>query len=101
MKQLVASWIEAERQHHGNSLGEAVRQLNALLYTHVTCSRVSEWRRGVYCPKQAVLSHMLYRALPWILEKANVPAADEHFQRLKRMLWVIEEKDGKAVRYFL
>ncbi len=95
MKQLVASWIEAERQHHGNTLGKAIENLNAVLNMRANCSRVSEWRRGVYCPSPVVLSLMLSQTLPWALKKAGIAASNPQFRELEKLLWVSVEKDGQ------
>ena len=87
MKRLVESWIEAEKQYHQNSLGAAIANLNESRGMRVTYSRVSEWRRGVYVPSQLVLSHMLFRVLPWVLMDSKVPASDEQVDRIKSKLW--------------
>lgn len=99
MRQLVASWLQAEREYHGNTQAQALRELNEALGLRVRHSRVAEWRRGVYVPSAEALSEMLYRALPWLLEQAGVAADRDQFRALDRLLWLHEEKRGKVLRY--
>ena len=63
----------------------------------MTHSRVSEWKRGKYCPQPAVLSEMLYRAFPWILDTAGVQATKAQMDQVDNMLWKIED----GIRYYL
>lgn len=86
MRKLVDSWVEAERSY-GNTLAEAIRQLNAHLGTKVTHSRVSEWRRGIYTPAPSVLSMMLLRTLPWAIDEVGIEASDEQLVSLDRYFW--------------
>ncbi len=101
MRKLVDSWISAEREHYGNTLGKAIKGLNATLGMQATCSRVSEWRRGVYHPSNIVLSQMLWRTLPWALKKAGIDTSAEAIYRMRNLLWIIEEQGDKGTRYFL
>lgn len=94
MRRLVESWIQAEREHHGNSLAAAIRRVNEKCGTKLTRSRVSEWRRGVYVPSQVILSQMLFRTLPWALEQAGIAASQPQFLELEKLLWLMEEKGG-------
>lgn len=84
---LVETWLEAERSHYGNSQGGAVRELNDSLGMTVTQSRVSEWRRGKYCPSIAVISWALQRALPYILKQAGLSVSDQKLAKLEALLW--------------
>ncbi len=101
MKRLVESWITAERERYGNSQHKAINQLNHALEMNVTHSRVSEWRRGVHRPSVIVISHMLYRALPWALENAGLNASPQQRQALDELLWVVKIEDGKRECYLL
>lgn len=98
MRQLVASWQQAERDYHGNTQAQALRELNEALGLSIRQSRVAEWRRGVYVPSAEVLSEMLYRVLPWFLEQAGVTADRDQLRALDRLLWVHQEKHGKVLR---
>ena len=98
MRQLVTSWLQAERKYHGNTQAQALRELNESLGVRVTHSRVAEWRRGVYVPSAEVLSEMLYRALPWLLKQAGITADRNQLGVLDRLLWVHNEDGG---RYWL
>ncbi|OFW14499.1 MAG: hypothetical protein A3H27_06600 [Acidobacteria bacterium RIFCSPLOWO2_02_FULL_59_13] len=95
MKRLVESWTFAEWSHHHNRLAAAIRILNKDLGMNVTHSRVSEWRRGVYVPSQAVLSRMLLRTLPWALKKAGIQATENQIDALENMLWKFNVTDGQ------
>lgn len=101
MKKLVESWITAEREYHGNTLGAALKALNQLLGTRATHSRVSEWRRGVYHPANFFVSQVLWRTLPWALKRAGIVASPEALLRLSELLWLFEIKDGKRQRHIL
>ena len=95
MRRLVESWIEAERDHHGNRLAQAIRRMNEKRGGSLTHSRVSEWRRGVYVPSQVILSQMLYRTLPWALQRAGIAPSEAQYQELEKLLWMAQEKDGE------
>jgi hypothetical protein len=95
MRQLVDSWVTAERELYGKTLAEAIRRMNDNRGCRVTHSRVSEWRRGIYVPSQVALSQMLYRTLPWALEKAGIPATEDQRRALQSLLWITCEKDGR------
>lgn len=91
MRNLIDSWIAAERSH-GNSLAGAIKQLNETIASKVTHSRVSEWRRGVYAPSQVALSYMLYRALPWVLSQAGIEMTEEQRKAVDGRIWVLEQE---------
>lgn len=99
MRQLVASWLQAELEHHGNTQAQALRELNETLGLRVRHSRVAEWRRGVYTPSVEVVSEMLFRVLPWLLEQAGVTADKDKLTAIDRLLWLHEERRGKVLRY--
>ena len=98
VRQLVASWLLAEREYYGNTPAQALRELNEALGLLTTHSRVSEWRRGVYVPSAEVLSEMLHRSLPWLLEQAGVPVDPNKLGALNRLLWAYNEE---GERYWL
>jgi len=95
MQKLVESWIRAEKEHYGNTLAAAIRRMNDRLGAKVTHSRVSEWRRGIYVPSQEILSSMLFRTLPWAIEKAGIAVLPAQWRELEELLWVSVEQDGK------
>jgi hypothetical protein len=94
MRRLVESWIQAEK-NYGNSVADAIRRMNEQHDTKLTHSRVAEWRRGVYVPSPVILSHMLYRVLPWLLTRAGIEASEQQINALNDLLWVFREKDGR------
>ena len=95
MRQLVNSWVEARKHGGQETLGGAIRELNAECGTHTSCSRVSEWRRGRYAPSQKVISQLLYDTLPWALAKAGIEVTEAQQGALDELLWVVTVKDGK------
>ena len=97
MRRLVESWIQAENALHGNNLAAAVRHMNERRAMSVTASRVSEWRRGVYVPSQLVLSHMLFRTLPWALSKAGIANDPQEYQALEELIWNSSEEGEKIL----
>ena len=94
MRQIVESWIRAEKDS-GNNLAAAIRRMNEKYGTKLTHSRVAEWRRGVYVPQPAILSHMLYRILPWMLTNSGIEVSAQQIRALQNHLWVTGEKDGR------
>ncbi len=96
MRRLVQSWVHAEREQHGNSVGGAIKRLNEHLGMRVTYSRAAEWRRGTYVPSQLVLTYVLYRVLPWALKQAGISVTKDQRRALESLLWTPVEKDGKA-----
>ncbi len=96
MKRLVESWLRAEEEAHGNTPAAAIRRMNEKRKMRLTHSRVSEWRRGVYVPMPLVLSQMLYRTLPWALEKAGIQATPKQIDALEKLIWVIREENGQS-----
>ncbi len=102
MRRLVETWVKAEKEYHGLSQAQAIKRLGETVDANITHSRLSEWRRGRYCPNPVVLSEMLYRALPWILKQAGISATPKQLDLADRLLWVIETKeDGLQHRDFL
>ena len=95
MQKLAESWVRAEKEHHGKSLIQAIDELNETLGSQVNHSRVSEWRRGVYAPRQTVMSYLLNRALPWMLEQAGIVATKEQIQNLEALIWVVGVENGE------
>jgi hypothetical protein len=95
MRQLVATWVRAEKEYYGLSQGQAIKRMNGVLGTLTSCSRVSEWKRGIYCPSVVVLSEMLYRMLPWALDQAGITASAAQLFELEKLLWVIEKGRGR------
>lgn len=75
MRQLVDSWVEAEKTGYGNTLGDAIKALSKECGITLTHSRVAEWRKGKYTPSPKVLSHMLYRVYPWALQEVGLRAS--------------------------
>src|SRR6267378_7582005 len=97
MRQLARTWIEAEREYYQLSPARAIRRLNKELATRFTHSRVSEWKRGKHQPSSLVLSVLLYRSLPWILETAGVSVSDGQLARVDDALWLRVRRRGKTV----
>lgn len=95
MRQLVDSWLRAERENHGNSIARAIEGLNLELGSSTTDSRVSEWRRGVYVPSPQALSYMLNRTLPWALRSSGIRMSPDQQRVLEAKLWACYEKDGE------
>src|SRR4051794_33221162 len=97
MRQLVKSWIQAEKEYYGNNLSAAIKLLNRDCNTSVTHSRVSEWSRGVYRPSQTVLSLMLLRVLPWALHQATIAVTEEQMLALEEMFWITIAERGERL----
>lgn len=95
MKRLVDSWVAAEKERYGNNLTAALQLLNDTLDTTTMHSRVSEWRRGRYKPSQGAISFMLYRTLPWALERSEIANSATQFQQLEDLLWESIEEEGQ------
>lgn len=95
MRQLVSSWVEAEKNGYGKTLAGAIRELNKECDIRLTHSRVSEWRKGKYTPTPRVLSQMLYRVLPWALMKAGIKATDPQLDALEDLLWCVKMRKGE------
>jgi hypothetical protein len=95
MRQLVDSWIEAERMGYGNTLANAIKILSQECGIRLTHSRVSEWRKGKYTPSPKVLSHMLYRVYPWALRRAGLHASDAQLDMIEDLLWKTNVTDGE------
>jgi hypothetical protein len=95
MKQLVSSWVEAEKNGYGHSLREAIEELNRQCGIKLTYSRLAEWRKGKYTPSQKVLSQMLYRVLFWALIKAGIQASEAQLDTLEELIWKVNVRDGE------
>lgn len=95
MRRLVESWIAAEKERYGNNLTAALKLLNDTLETTTTHSRVSEWRRGRYKPSQGAISLMLYRTLPWALNRSEIASTAAQIQQLEDLFWEPIEEDGQ------
>ncbi len=98
MKQLVASWIKAEKYYYGNTQAQAIRLMIEATGQRITHSRVSEWKRGKYCPSANVLSEMLWRTLPWALGQANLSISAEQQDRIDTKLWVFKGEGHQRER---
>lgn len=94
MKQLVNSWIEAERSGYGNSLASAIKELNQECGMKLTHSRLSEWRRGLYTPSPKVVSYILYRTYPWALHKVGITASSAQLDALEDLVLDMKMVDG-------
>src|SRR5688572_5050746 len=96
MRRLVQSWVQAESEQHGVSLGGAIKRLNEDLGMRVTYSRAAEWRRWIYVPSQLALSYMLYRVLPWALKQARISVTKDQRRVLESLIWIPFEEDGRG-----
>jgi len=101
MRRLVESWIKAEKYYYGNTQAQAIAHLNKRLKLSITHSRVSEWKRGKYCPSAKALSEMLWRTLPWTLGEAGLKVTDEQQNQIDISLWRFKGEVDKRVRYTL
>ncbi len=101
MRRLIETWVKAEKEYHGLRQTQAIKHLGETVGANVTHSRLSEWRRGVYCPSPTVISEMLYRALPWILKQSGVRAGPEQMDAIDHSIWVIEPDGQEQIRQFL
>ena len=95
MRQLVSSWVEAQKHGYRRTLGEAIKELGQECSIKLTYSRLSESRRGKYTPSQKVLSQLLYDVLPWALQKAGVKVTAEQQEALDGLIWNIKMADGQ------
>lgn len=80
MNNLIDTWLESERSI-GNTQAEAIRQMNKVLETNYTSSRVNEWRRGVRNPDAVAHRYMVMNALPYAMMKVD----RDMFKRLNEM----------------
>ena len=101
MRRLVESWIEAEKYYYDNTQAQAIAHLNKRLKLRISHSRLSEWRRGKYCPSAKALSEMLWRTLPWTLGKAGLKVTDEQQNEIDICLWRFKGEGDHRTRYFL
>jgi len=101
MRRLVESWVEAEKYYYGNTQAQAIQRLIKVTKQRITHSRVSEWRRGKYCPSAKVLSEMLWRTLPWTLEKTGVNITDVQQHEIDISLWRFKGEGDQRTRYIL
>jgi len=95
MRQLVDSWVEAEKTGYGNTLAEAIKLLSKKCGITLTHSRVAEWRSGKYTPSPKVLSHMLYRVYPWALRRAGLHASEAQLDMIEDLLWKVTVTDSE------
>jgi hypothetical protein len=95
MRQLVDSWVEAERTGYGNTLADAIKLLSKECGITLTHSRVAEWRNGKYTPSPKVLSHMLYRVYPWALRRAGLHASEAQLDMIEDLLWKVTVTDSE------
>ena len=95
MRQLVESWVEAERTGYRNTLADAIKILSQECGITLTHSRVAEWRNGKYTPSPKVLSHMLYRVYPWALRRAGLRASEAQLDTIEELLWEVNVADGQ------
>ena len=95
MRQLVESWVEAEKTGYGNTLGDAIKALSKECGITLTHSRVAEWRKGKYTPSPKVLSHMLYRVYPWTLQKVGLRASEAQLDAIEDLLWKVNVTGGE------
>lgn len=98
MRQLVSSWVEAEKTGYRNTLAKAIRDLNSKCGMALTHSRLAEWRRGKYTPSPEALSQMLHRVLPWALTRIGINASQAQLRALEDLLWKVNVRNGE--RYF-
>ena len=95
MRQLVSSWVEAERNGYRNTLRGAINELSQECGIKLTYSRLAEWRRGKYTPSQQVISQLLYRTLPWALLKVGIKATEAQLDALEDLLLNVRVVDGE------
>jgi hypothetical protein len=95
MRQLVSSWVEAQKHGYRNTLGGAIKELNQECGIKLTYSRLAEWRKGKYTPSQKVLSQLLYKVLPWALMKVGVMATEAQLDALEDLIWNVRVTDGE------
>jgi hypothetical protein len=95
MRQLVESWVEAEKTGNGNTLADAIKALSKECGITLTHSRVAEWRKGKYTPSPRVLSHMLYRVYPWALRRAGLQASEAQLDTIEELLWKVNVAGGE------
>ena len=95
MRQLVTSWVAAQKTGYRNTLPDAIKTLNRECGIDTTHSRLAEWRAGKYTPSQKVISHMLYEVLPWALREAGIGATEAQLDALEDLLWTVTVKDGE------
>ena len=95
MRQLVCSWVAAEKNGYRNTLAQAIRDLNSECGMALTHSRLAEWRRGKYTPSPEALSQMLYRVLPWALREVGIEATEAQLDALEDFLWKVNVTNGE------
>lgn len=87
MKQLVRSWVEAEKDGYGHSQTEAIAYLSRECGITLNHSRLAEWRSGKHTPCPAVTSKMLHRVLPWALFKIGLKPSSPQLDSLEDLLF--------------
>jgi len=95
MRQLVSSWVEAQKNGYRNTLGGAIKELSQECGIKLTYSRLAEWRAGKYTPSQKVLSRLFYDVLPWALLKAGVKVTAEQQDALDGLIWNVKVVNGE------
>ncbi len=95
MRQLVSSWVEAQRHGYHRTLGMAIKELGRECAIKLTYSRLSEWRKGKYTPSQKVLSQLFFDVLPWVLQEAGVKVTAEQQDVLDGLIWNVKVVDGE------
>ena len=95
MRQLVSSWVDAERNGYRNTLRGAIDDLSLECGIKLTYSRLSEWRRGKHTPSQKVISQLLYRTLPWALVKVGIKPTEAQLDALEDLIWNVRVVDGE------
>jgi hypothetical protein len=87
MRQLVGSWIEAQKNGYRKTLSEAIKELNKDSGSTVALSRFAEWGKGKYTRSAKVLSHLLFWVLPWALLRAGLETTEAQRDALEDLIW--------------
>jgi hypothetical protein len=95
MKQLVNSWIEAEKNGYRNTLAGAIREISQECGIKLTHSRVSEWRKGKYTPSPKVIAYMLYKVYPWALLRVGITATESQLDGLEDLVLNMKQDEGR------
>lgn len=98
MKQLVEIWLKAEKHYYGYTQARAIRRMMEMTGQRITHSRVSEWKRGKYCPSATVLSEMLWRTLPWALGQADLYVSPEQQDKIDTKFWEFKGEGAQRER---
>ena len=95
MRQLVASWVSAQKTGYRAPLPAAIGSINRECGVAATHSRLAEWRAGKYTPSPKVLSRMLYEVLPWALQEVGIRATEAQLDALEDLIWIVTVRDGE------